>query len=110
MDSFLAAASFQETTRVLTESAVMGKKDELVGLKENVIIGRLIPARYDTTPEGRAKLGLDDLDKLVTLEEIPDTPPPPQFEDEFGNILATTGEIIESAGERKSSVQDADAT
>ena len=110
MDSFLAAASFQETTRVLTESAVMGKKDELVGLKENVIIGRLIPARYDTTPEGRAKLGLDDLDKLVTLEEIPDTPPPPQFEDEFGNILATTGEIIESAGEKNSSVQDADAT
>ena len=51
-----------------------------------------------------------NLDKLVTLEEIPDTPPPPQFEDEFGNILATTGEIIESAGEKNSSVQDADAT
>jgi len=42
--SFLAAASFQETTRVLTEAAVMGQKDRLIGLKENVIIGKLIPA------------------------------------------------------------------
>src|SRR5690349_4615304 len=60
-DSFLSAASFQKTTRVLTEAAVRGKKDELVGLKENVIIGRLIPAgtglpRYRSlepaTPDG----------------------------------------------------------
>ena len=43
-DSFLSAASFQETTRVLTEAAVKGKVDELIGLKENVIIGKLIPA------------------------------------------------------------------
>jgi len=43
-DSFLSAASFQKTTRVLTEAAVRGKKDALIGLKENVIIGRLIPA------------------------------------------------------------------
>ena len=43
-DSFLSAASFQETTRVLTEAAIRGKKDELVGLKENVIIGKIIPA------------------------------------------------------------------
>ncbi|OGD94614.1 DNA-directed RNA polymerase subunit beta' [Candidatus Curtissbacteria bacterium RIFCSPLOWO2_01_FULL_37_9] len=46
-DSFLSAASFQETTRVLTDAAIEGKKDELLGLKENVIIGRLIP----TSPE-----------------------------------------------------------
>ncbi len=61
-DSFLSAASFQKTTRVLTEAAVRGKKDELVGLKENVIIGRLIPAgtglqRYrmmePATPDGQ---------------------------------------------------------
>ena len=44
-DSFLAAASFQETTRVLTEAALAGKTDRLHGLKENVIIGKLIPAR-----------------------------------------------------------------
>ena len=43
-DSFLSAASFQETTRVLTEAAIKGKVDELIGLKENVIIGKLIPA------------------------------------------------------------------
>ena len=43
-ESFISAASFQETTRVLTEAAVAGKKDSLRGLKENVIVGRLIPA------------------------------------------------------------------
>jgi len=43
-DSFISAASFQETTRVLTEAAIMGKRDTLRGLKENVIVGRLIPA------------------------------------------------------------------
>ena len=52
-DSFISAASFQETTRVLTEAAIMGKKDDLRGLKENVIVGRLIPAgtglAYHTT-------------------------------------------------------------
>jgi len=43
-DSFLSAASFQETTRVLTDAAIKGKVDKLIGLKENVIIGKLIPA------------------------------------------------------------------
>ena len=43
-DSFLSAASFQETTRVLTDAAIKGKVDELLGLKENVIIGKLVPA------------------------------------------------------------------
>ena len=43
-DSWLSAASFQETTRVLTEAAIEGKTDPLVGLKENVILGKLIPA------------------------------------------------------------------
>ena len=60
MDSFLAAASFQETTRVLTESAANGDIDYLRGLKENVIIGRLIPARLDLSEEGRKRLGLDE--------------------------------------------------
>jgi DNA-directed RNA polymerase subunit beta' len=54
-DSFISAASFQETTRVLTEAAIEGKSDWLRGLKENVIIGRLIPAgtgfnAYEETP------------------------------------------------------------
>jgi len=50
-ESWLSAASFQETTNVLTEAAVLGKEDKLLGLKENVIIGRLIP----TSPQ-RAKI------------------------------------------------------
>ncbi len=58
--SFLAAASFQETARVLTDAAVNGSVDRLNGLKENVIIGRLIPARLDQTPEGRERLGVKE--------------------------------------------------
>jgi DNA-directed RNA polymerase subunit beta' len=69
MDSFLAAASFQETTRVLTEAATNGQVDELRGLKENVIIGRLIPARFDQTEAGRKKLGLDEFDTELNLLE-----------------------------------------
>ena len=47
-DSFISAASFQETTKVLTEAAINGKVDQLLGLKENVIMGRLIPAGTGT--------------------------------------------------------------
>ena len=67
MDSFLAAASFQETTRVLTESAVNGDVDYLRGLKENVIIGRLIPARFDISQEGRDRLGIAEIEKERAL-------------------------------------------
>ncbi len=61
-DSFISAASFQETTRVLTEAAIMGKRDELRGLKENVIVGRLIPAGTGLSYHSarrRQTLGLD---------------------------------------------------
>ena len=61
-ESFLAAASFQETARVLTESSMNGSVDRLTGLKENVIIGRLIPANLNASPEGRALLGLVEED------------------------------------------------
>ena len=57
-ESFLAKASFQETARVLTEAALLGETDYLRGLKENVIIGRLIPARLDVSEDGRKLLGL----------------------------------------------------
>ncbi|MBT9612485.1 MAG: DNA-directed RNA polymerase subunit beta', partial [Burkholderiales bacterium] len=61
-DSFISAASFQETTRVLTEAAIMGKRDDLRGLKENVIVGRLIPAGTGLAyhrARKRQRLGLD---------------------------------------------------
>jgi DNA-directed RNA polymerase subunit beta' len=54
-DSFISAASFQETTRVLTEAAIMGKRDDLRGLKENVIVGRLIPAGTGLAYHGARK-------------------------------------------------------
>jgi DNA-directed RNA polymerase subunit beta' len=75
-DSFISAASFQETTRVLTEAAIMGKRDDLRGLKENVIVGRLIPAgtgmAYHRTRKAQSAgqdLGLDRL--LEPTEEAP---------------------------------------
>ena len=67
-DSFISAASFQETTRVLTEAAIMGKKDNLRGLKENVIVGRLIPAGT-----GLAYHNLRKRQKLVPSEGIEDS-------------------------------------
>jgi DNA-directed RNA polymerase subunit beta' len=81
-NSFLSAASFQETTKVLTEAAIKGKVDPLIGLKENVIIGKLIPAgtgmkRYrdvrlsSTMPE--PEVNVEDMDEeLPEDEEIKD--------------------------------------
>ena len=65
--SFISAASFQETTRVLTEAAVSGKKDTLDGLKENVIVGRLIPAGTGSVMNRLRKLANDN-DKQIQLE------------------------------------------
>ena len=81
-NSFLSAASFQETTKVLTEAAIKGKVDPLIGLKENVIIGKLIPAgtgmkRYrdvrlnSTMPEPEVKVE-DIAEELTEDEEIKD--------------------------------------
>jgi DNA-directed RNA polymerase subunit beta' len=67
-DSWLAAASFQETTRVLTEAAINGKVDRLVGLKENVIIGRLIPARCLSAEE------LQPIQPLSLMEATTESP------------------------------------
>jgi DNA-directed RNA polymerase subunit beta' len=86
-DSFLSAASFQETTKVLTEAAINGKVDHLVGLKENVLIGKLIPAgtgmkRYrsvklDTDISMEDEILLDDEDEITLSsdEDIPDEAP-----------------------------------
>ncbi|WP_418223091.1 DNA-directed RNA polymerase subunit beta' [Clostridium isatidis] len=70
-DSFLSAASFQETTRVLTDAAIKGKKDPLVGLKENVIIGKLIPAGTGLMRYRNIKLDVPaDLVENEALETI----------------------------------------
>jgi DNA-directed RNA polymerase subunit beta' len=76
-DSWLAAASFQETTRILTEAAANGKVDKLVGLKENVIIGKLIPARYlkeEQIAELKAGEETEAMRMLASLSEGVETP------------------------------------
>ena len=65
--SFISAASFQETTRVLTEAAVQGKRDHLVGLKENVIVGRLIPAGTGGAAARVKKIALDRDTEVIDL-------------------------------------------
>ena len=69
-ESFLSAASFQETTRVLTEAAIKGKEDHLIGLKENVIIGKLIPA--GTGMKRYKNIAISTEDKLETAEATDD--------------------------------------
>ena len=62
-DSFLSSASFQETTRVLTEAAIKGRVDELIGLKENVIIGKLIPAGTGLPIYKNTKINTEDMEE-----------------------------------------------
>ena len=81
-DSFLAKASFQETTRVLTEAAISGEVDYLRGLKENVIIGRLIPARLDVSAEGRSLLGIPEVLPSAEVDS-----------DDFETIMGLMGEV-----------------
>src|SRR5256712_3546542 len=107
--SFLAAASFQETTRVLTEAATMGQKDRLLGLKENVIIGKLIPAgtglpsrreQLDWMPKARALAGLFGADE----EEAGPTLPPEEIS------LGDLGDDDEQGGRALEDVQNAEPT
>ncbi len=87
-DSFLSAASFQETTKVLTEAAIKGKIDPLVGLKENVIIGKLIPAGTGLKRYRNVKLDCDE--KLTSYADMDD-------EDELLDSEVT--EIVETVDE-----------
>jgi DNA-directed RNA polymerase subunit beta' len=70
-DSFISAASFQETTKVLTEAALAGKVDYLVGLKENVILGHLVPAGtgFRTHQEAEVRLNAAPLTDGAAAEE-----------------------------------------
>lgn len=88
-DSFLSAASFQETTRVLTEAAIKGKIDPLLGLKENVIIGKLVPAGTGMNcyrNVGVIKTDIDDEfeeqpeEEVEVVEEVPTVPAEPVFQ------------------------------
>ena len=75
--SFISAASFQETTRVLTEASVQGKRDKLIGLKENVIVGRLIPAGTGGLMQrlkGEASARDAELEAAKPAPELPDDP------------------------------------
>ncbi len=74
-DSFLSAASFQETTRVLTDAAIKGKYDELMGLKENVIIGKLVPAgtglnRYRNLQPEKEEQEVEEVEVEEGTEEV----------------------------------------
>jgi DNA-directed RNA polymerase subunit beta' len=71
-NSFLSAASFQETTKVLTEAAIKGKVDPLIGLKENVIIGKLIPAGTGMKRYRSVKLDTDTMDEYMISEDLDD--------------------------------------
>ncbi len=89
-DSFISAASFQETTRVLTEASIMGKRDDLRGLKENVIVGRLIPAGTGLTYH-RARRTLDKGE--TDVQDVVD----PSVSDEV--VVQTTEDITDSISE-----------
>ena len=72
-ESFISAASFQETTRVLTDAAIKGKVDKLSGLKENVIVGRLVPAGTGAIKNSWNKKALKDDQKFLSEQETVET-------------------------------------
>ena len=75
-ESFISAASFQETTRVLTDAAIKGKVDPLNGLKENVIVGRLVPAGTGNIKNNWNKKALKDDNEFLTEQEKIESPEP----------------------------------
>ena len=104
-DSFISAASFQETTRVLTEAAIMGKRDELRGLKENVIVGRLIPAgtglAYHNAHKARELAERREAEEAAREAEAATDPfnEPTALVDPFAALnapLTTTGEELKA--------------
>ena len=111
-DSFLSAASFQETTKVLTDAAIKGKVDHLVGLKENVIIGKLIPA-------GSGLMAYRDFELTKTPEPkvheapVPEQPETETEDDEEVQTLEAdeeTGAPVEDAPETSEETAEADTT
>ena len=116
-DSFLSAASFQETTKVLTEAAICGKTDHLRGLKENVLIGKLIPAgtgmkRYRNvkldTENGQPAISDDDPAVLDIRDEI-DEELPEEIGDFVGSEEVISGEIEAEVSEAEETGADEEA-
>lgn len=85
-DSFLSAASFQETTRVLTDASIKGKEDYLLGLKENVIIGKLIPAGTGMKRYDNIKIDYEGMYDEDAIEAVMDEPSAEAVDDIIGNI------------------------
>ena len=90
--SFISAASFQETTRVLTEAAVSGKSDKLIGLKENVIVGRLIPAGTGSTMKAYHKIAMERDSKT-------------ELDQKSSEALANADPLAEELGEQGDSME-----
>ena len=98
-DSFLSAASFQETTKVLTEAAIKGKVDNLMGLKENVIIGKLIPAGTGMKHYRDIRLSTD----FKTEDDIVD------FDDYDEDIFESAKASVEVANEEAAEAEGQEA-
>ena len=98
-DSFLSAASFQETTKVLTEAAIYGKVDHLLGLKENVIIGKLIPAGTGLDQFRQGDVIDDDGDVVEAPTEEPEAEEGSLFEEEGPLFVEETVESTVETGE-----------
>ncbi|MCR5202204.1 MAG: DNA-directed RNA polymerase subunit beta' [Lachnospiraceae bacterium] len=131
-DSFLSAASFQETTRVLTDAAIRGKVDKLIGLKENVIIGKLIPAGTGTKKYRNVKLDCDYVaNKQIAERRRIEEEEKAKKEEEsnnasnskrnrsrdddlmdsvFGNIDDTDDAVIDDIGDMNDVVEETDST
>ena len=90
-DSFISAASFQETTRVLTEAAISGKTDDLRGLKENVIVGRLIPAGTGLGNYTRVEVLTPGGEAVKPLDQVISFDPPPSETPEGDGTVAAAG-------------------
>ena len=106
-NSFLSAASFQETTKVLTEAAIKGKIDPLIGLKENVIIGKLIPAGTGMRKYRDVKLDTElDMDDEITLEDFEELSEETVEESVVEEILEETTEEITEENAEELTVQE----
>ena len=108
-NSFLSAASFQETTKVLTEAAINGKVDPLIGLKENVIIGKLIPAGTGMKKYRSVVLNTDGSDLIDEVSEDEDYDSEEDEDITTADTEAADTTAEDTAAEDAEAAEDADA-